>query len=182
MGQLRRRAGVFAALGRLRLRDLATPEIVAGVVLGAGGGVLAAQKLDVAERVTVAGDFLAMTPALVGVVFAGLSLVVALLSDSYMAYLEDAPDGLVGFLGNFILAIGGLVTTLVACVAYRATATALPTGVEPWFFGTLAVLFGLSSLDIIALARSVLMHGLAKARAAKLTALEPRREARNRAL
>ena len=48
---------------------------------------------------------------------------------------------------------------------------------EEWFFGVISVLFFTATLDVVALARSILMHGVARARKLKIRDLE---EARNR--
>jgi hypothetical protein len=77
-----------------------------------------------------------------------------------------------------MLVIGIQVTTVVGAVGYRAFANLLPKGLEPWLFGALAALFLMSALEVVALARSVVMHGLARAKLREITDLSDARENR----
>lgn len=119
MNSPRRQVGFWPTVGRLRLRDLKSPEIVFGLLLGGGGALAAIRNSAVPARVLVAGDFLLLTPALVGVVFAALALVVALMSDTYLRVLRSVEGGLIEFLGPFMIVIGIQVGTLIGSVAYR---------------------------------------------------------------
>jgi MFS family permease len=177
MGRLRREFGFWRSLGRMRLSDLMTPEVVSGVLIGAG---LAAALDDVATRSVregVAGDYLVIAGALLGIVFAGFALVIALLSDDYLRWLDETDNGVTGFLSPFIVSVGLQVATLIGAVLYRAIAAQLPRTAEEWCFGVVSVLFFTATLDVVALARSVLMHGVARARGLKIRDLE---SARNR--
>lgn len=160
----RRRFGFWAAVGSLRIRDLVGVESVSGVLLGVGLGVFMWHERGVTDRIGLAGDFLALTPALLGVVFAGFALVVSILSDGYIRLLATAPSGIVGFLRPFMLAIGLQVAVLMGAIGYRATAQGIPETIEPWVFGALSVGFTCALLDLVALARSVLMHGVTRAK------------------
>ena len=180
MGRLRREVGFWASVGRLRVGDLWSPEIIGGVLLGVGAGVLAERYTQVDARVTIAGDFMAPAATLIGVVFAALALVVALMSDEYLRMLGSVKGGVLAFLGNFMLVIGLLVGSLLSAVVYRATAARLPTAVEQWAFGALAVLFAVSTLEVVALTRSVLMHGLARGRLLEVSDLDAQRDQRRR--
>ena len=150
------------------------------MVVGVAGSIFLVKRTDHAARIAFAGDILSLTAALVGVVFAALALVVALLSESYLRLLnsEDGEQGLLAFLSPFMLVIGMQVTTVVGAVAYRAFASLVPKGLEPWLFGALAALFLMSALEIVALARSVVMHGLARAKLREITDLAEARENR----
>jgi hypothetical protein len=175
MAKLRREFGFWGSLGRMRLSDLATPEVVAGVLIGAG---LAAALDNVATRsarLAVAGDYLPIAGALLGIVFAGFALVIALMSDDYIRWLEETDSGVTGFLSPFMVSVGLQVAALVGSVIYRATADQLPRTAELWFFGIISVLFFTAALDIVALARSVLMHGVARARGLKIRDLQTAR-------
>lgn len=177
MGSLRREVGFWGSVGRLRLADLATVEILGGAVLGIAGAVLMVRTLDVGSRISVAGDYLQLVSALLGIVFAGLALVVALISENYLRLLNQGPNGILGFLSPFMIAIGLQVATVLAAVAYRASALKLSgRAVESWAFGVVTVLFVVAALDVVALARSVLMHGLARARLQEVTDLQSERE------
>jgi hypothetical protein len=76
-----------------------------------------------------------------------------------------------------MVSVGLQVGALVGTVLYRALADQLPHIAEEWFFGVVSVLFFTATLDVVALARSVMMHGVARARSLKVSDLEA---ARNR--
>lgn len=182
MGSLRREVGFWKSVGRLHLSDLVTPEIGGGALLGAGAAVLLVGLADVKTRVVVAGDYLTLTPALLGVVFASLALVVALMSDDYLRQLNDAKGGLLDFLSPFMLVIGLQVGTLVGTVGFRAFAERMPTTAGNWAFGVVTVLFVISTLEVISLGRNVLMHGLARGRLQEITDLGSERERKRRSV
>lgn len=176
MGRLRREVGFWGSVGRLHLSDLFTIEIGGGIVLGVAASVVLVREVDLTARQGLAGDYLALTPALLGVVFAALALVVALMSDAYMRHLRTATGGVLAFLGPFMLVIGLQVGTLLLTVGYRAFSAELPTEAEHWFFGVVTTLFAVSSLEVVALARSVLMHGLARSRFEEVANLDTARQ------
>lgn len=171
MGQLRREVGFWSAVGRMHFRALVSAEIGGGIVLGVAGSLWMLRSATLAERSQLVGDFLPLVGALLGIVFAALALVVALLSDEYLKYLEEVGAGVLAFLSPFMFAVGLQVAVLIGSVAYRASAEALPPDAEAWCFGALTTLFAIAALDIVALARSIMMHGVARARTRKVTAL-----------
>lgn len=181
MGSLRRRLGFWSAVGTMRLRDLAAPEIFGGLVLGVSGSILLINFATLAERRAVAGDLLTIAGALVGVVFAGFALVIALLSDDYLKWLDSSDSGIVGFLSPFLISIGLQVGSVLSTVIYRALADQVPAAVEHWAFGVACVLFSVAILDVVALARSVLMHGVARSRTLKVRDLGDERARRSQA-
>jgi hypothetical protein len=71
-----------------------------------------------------------------------------------------------------MVSVGFQVGALLGAVLYRATADHLPPTAEKWTFGVISVLFFIATLDVVALARSVLMHGVARAESLKTTDLE----------
>lgn len=180
MGSLRREVGFWAAVGRLRLRDLLTWEIAGGAVVGAAASVLLVRNTGLASREDLAGDYLSLTPALLGVVFAALALVVALMSDSYLRLLRGTGEGVLAFLGPFMVVIGLQVGTILAVVAYRAFSGLVSLQAEHWLFGVVTALFAVSTLEVVSLARNVLMHGLARGRLEEVTNLTAEREARQK--
>lgn len=119
-----------------------------------------------------AGDFQTLSGALVGVVFAAFALVVGLMSDRYVLWLSRGPDGVRGFLGPFLVSVGVQVSSLLLDVIYRALGRALPSPYEPVLFGAAAVLFAYAALDVVALAKTVLAHGVTRAEAAEIAELE----------
>jgi hypothetical protein len=176
MGKLRREFGFWGSLGRMHLSDLVTVEAVSGLLIGAG---LAAALDNVATRsarIGVAGDYLALAGALLGIVFAGFALVIALMSDDYIRWLQETDSGVAGFLSPFMISVGLQIATLIGAVVYRAIADQLPRSAELWFFGVVSVLFFTAALDIIPLARSVLLHGVARARGLQVRDLEAARK------
>lgn len=168
--------GFWGAVGRLRLSDVVSVENVSSLVLGGAGALVLVLNTSSATRHGVAGDYLAIAAALVGVVFAGLALVVALLSESYMKLLAESTSGVTGFLSPFMIAIGLQVGSLLISVAYRALGE-LPAfvPVEPWFFGAATVLFVTSCLEVIVLARNVFMHARLRVKQQTVTLLEQQR-------
>lgn len=179
MADLRRKFGFWGAVGSLRLRDLAAPEFAWGLALGGGAAWYMVRFHDLDARVALAGDYLSITPALLGVVFAGFALVIALMSDAYIRLLQSTSGGALGFLRPFIIATGIQVGTLIGAVWYRAMASDLVPGAEPWVFAAVSILFAVSALDVVALARSVLMHGIARAAHLEIDDLSQKRERRS---
>jgi len=175
MARLRREFGFWGSLGRMHLSDLATTEAIAGLLIGAGLAAALDNVSTLSARLAVAGDYLPIAGALLGIVFAGFALVIALMSDDYIRWLEETDSGVTGFLSPFMVSVGLLVTTLVGTVVYRAIAVQLPRTVELWLFGVVSVLFFTAALDIVALARSVMFHGVARARGLKLRDLQSAR-------
>jgi MFS family permease len=179
MGSLRRQYGFWGSLGRMQFRDLKAPEIVSGVLIGAGLAVTLAYVDNLAGRRAVSGDYLVISGALLGIVFAAFALVIALMSDAYLRWLEDNQSGIVPFLSPFMVSVGLQVGALLGAVLYRATASHMPGTAEKWFFGVISVLFFTAALDVVALARMVLLHGIARARGLQIQDLSAAR-GRNR--
>lgn len=178
MGEQRRKVGFWNAVGHLRVSDLFTVESAASVVLGAGLGVWMFWGGDLTARTALASNFLAVAAALLGIVFAGLALVVALLSEAYLRLLGSGENGLLGFFRPFMLAIGLQVFTVIGTVVYLAVAGQLGAAspewlrnVEPWAFGVLAVCFLASCLELVVLTRSVLLHALLRSELSGVTDL-----------
>ncbi|ORV21101.1 hypothetical protein AWB98_02125 [Mycolicibacterium conceptionense] len=148
---------------------MATIELGGALIIGVAAGIYLERHTQLPERTAIAGDILSLTSALLGVVFAALALVVALLSESYLRLLNHDRDGVLLFLSPFMLAIGIQVSAVIGAVLYRAFASLMPHGLEIWIFGALVVLFLMGALAVVALARSVIMHGLARARLQEVT-------------
>lgn len=169
MSQLRRRFGFWNALGGLSLKKLFwSPEFIGAAIIGGGGAFTLLQVTKLSERVAVAGDALVLTGALLGIVFAGFALVVSLLSDSYLRWLDETEAGVEGFFGPFIVAIGMQVAVLLGALGYRAAATDLPKEVERWTFAIVVFLFVFATLDVVALGRDVFAHGVTRARGLRI--------------
>jgi hypothetical protein len=147
-------------------------EALAALVIGIGGGVLIAKFANVDQRVAAAGDFQALAGALAGVVFAGFALVVGLLSDRYVLWLQKSGDGLPGFLGPFVVGVGLQITSLLLSIAYRVVGKAIPSPWEAVTFAVVMAIFVYAALDVVALARTVFAHAVTKAEVAEIEQLE----------
>jgi hypothetical protein len=101
----RREFGFWRSLGRIRLSDLMTPEVVSGVLIGAGLAAALGNVATRSARTAVAGDYLLIAGDLLGIVFAGFALVIALLSDEYLRWLEETDSGVTGFLSPFLVSM-----------------------------------------------------------------------------
>jgi small-conductance mechanosensitive channel len=157
----------------MRLRAVFSTEIIVGAVIGVVCARLLVGNGTVTDRVGVAGDFLELSGALLGIVFAALALVVALISQEYLRHLDENTDGgVLAFLSPFMIAIGIQVAVFMGAIGYRAFAADLPEKWEHWVFSGVTVLFAVAALDVVALARNVLLHGLARARLLKVTDLQ----------
>lgn len=185
MGDQRREVGFWNAVGHLRVADLATIETAASLLIGAGLGVWMAVAAGLDARLQLASSFLTVVAALLAIVFAGLALVVSLLSDTYLRLLRSGQSGVIGFFRPFMLAIGLQVFTVIATVTYLAVASQLTDVMppwlfvaEPWVFGLLAVCFVGSCLELVVLTRSVLLHALLRSQLSEVTdlALEKQRK------
>jgi hypothetical protein len=162
--KLRRELGFWRALGSLRLGELlASPEVLWALLLGAGGATGLLFFTHVAERRGMAGDFLLLLGPLVGVVLAGLALVIALMSDSYLRLLSENKDGVLVFVRPFIIAIGVQIGALLGAVIYRIVAVHLPHRVEEVAFVVLCFLFVAAVLEVVALTRNLFGHAILRA-------------------
>src|SRR5271165_5823356 len=126
MSSLRRQFGFWRSLGRMQLSDLLAPEVIFGVLIGVGLAVTLDRAGSRAARAAVAGDYLAIAGALLGIVFAAFALVIALMSDEYLRWLDDTESGVLGFLSPFMVSVGLQVGALIGSVLYRSIADHLP--------------------------------------------------------
>lgn len=172
MGKLRREVGVWGSLTRPSLRDYFSLEYIASVVIGVVGTLLLVHFVATDKRVGMAGDFLSISAALVGVVVAAMALVVSLMSDEFIRFLEGADSEekpykfsfgtskILNFLAPFMVVIAIQIATVLSTVFYRAFASIVPSIWEHWIFGLVLVFFVLSCLEVITLARSIFMFAL----------------------
>jgi hypothetical protein len=93
-----------------------------------------------------------------------LAFVVALLSADYIRLLHKAgSEGILSFFRPFMLTLGLQVGTIMASIVYRAGASHARDSIESTAFAVTSGLFVLSLLQVVSLARSLLMHALARA-------------------
>jgi hypothetical protein len=160
----------------MKIRELFSLENIVSLLVGGGLASLLCLFASRSAREAIAGDYLAITGALLGVVFAGMALVVALMNDAYMRLLDETPNGLPGFLSPFMIALGIQVLTVLLSVGYRAFAGLLvPSGIEPWLFGLVTILFVSSCLEVVVLARTVFMHARLRVKMSKVVQIEQQR-------
>ena len=176
MGKLRNDVSFRTAVRRLRPADFLSFEAMSSLALGIGLALTLFLRADVTARINLAGIYLAVLAALLAIVFAGLALVAALLSEAYLRLLRTSDSGLLSFFRPFVLAVGVQTGTLVSAVLYYGTGQYWSPAVEPWLFGIVSVFFFASCLEIVVLTRSVLMHALLRSRLSKVIESEAKRD------
>lgn len=161
------KVGIWRAVGRLgdyKFRELVWPEVTFGLALGAGGTVALLRSTSIDDRIHAMGDVLALAGALLAVVFTALALVVSIPSTAYVRKMAQTPEGgMMRFLDPFLVAVGTQTTIVVLALVYRLGAKHVPPAVEhgAFYVAGFLVVFGL--LDVVALARSLVRHGLNRA-------------------
>jgi hypothetical protein len=161
----------FRAIGHYRFVDAVWPETVFGLVIGAGGAALAIQSTDIATRVKIAAEVLPIAGVLLAVTFAALAFVVAIPSGSYLRLLAETQDGgMRNFLDPFLVAVGAQVGLVLLAFGYRIFAASVPSSIDHVAFAGLGFLVVFAILDIAALARQLVLHGILRAREAVIEA------------
>ena len=158
------RVGVWRAVGRLgsyTVRELFWPEAVFGVIIGVGGSVAIIRGTKLTDRIQSVGDVLTLGGALLAVIFTALALVVSIPSTDYIRKMADTLNGgILRFLDPFMVAVGTQVAVLLFGFGYRLAAAHVPWKVEHAAFSVLAFLVVFGLLDVVALARSLVRHGV----------------------
>ncbi len=167
-----RKFGFWYIVFEYKKSKLIGKEGGAALVIGGIGGIEVVRLTSAAQRIATTGDFLTLIAALVGVVLAGFALVVAFLSDSYTLQLQKNPKGVRAFFAPFMINIGTDVGLLIGIIAYRAVATAIPHLLEKISFVILAIIFVFAALNIVALTRTVMAHGVTRAELISMEQLE----------
>lgn len=164
-----RPVGIWRALGDFKLKDALWPEGLLALIIGAGGSALVVGATTLDERVSTAGTLLVLAAGFFGVVFAALAIVVSLPSTSYLRMLQQMPEGgMRRFLDPFLVAVGTQVAIVLLSIAFRLVARDVTTWMEHVAFGVLGFLFVFGLLDIAALARQLVRHGIYRAMDAEL--------------
>jgi hypothetical protein len=155
-----------ARLGDYRLREVLWPEGLPALVFGAGGAVFLVGATSVSQRVAQMDSVVQLGAALLAVVFTALAIMVALPSGRYLQALQrDDPesDGMQRFLEPFLLTLGVQVAVVILALAYALAAPVVSAAVEHAAFYLLGFLVVYGLLDMVALARSVVRHGIGRA-------------------
>jgi hypothetical protein len=155
------------ALGGYSFSEVIWPEAFFGALIGGGGTVAVALSTRVSDRVGAVGDLVGVAIGLLAVIFAALAIIVALPASRYLNLLGETPDGgMRVFLDPFLVAVGTQIVLVFLTVGYRLLAVHVPAGVEHAAFYALGFLFAFGILDIGALARQLVRHGVFRAAAA----------------
>jgi hypothetical protein len=161
------KVGVWRALARLgdfKVRELIWPETICGLVVGGGGAVLIVRNTPLSDRMDVMGDVLALAGALLAVVFTALALVVSIPSVDYIRKMAETPGGgMIRFLDPFLVAVGTQAVVVLLALGYKLMAEHVSFQVEHAAFYVAGFLFVFGLLDVVALARSLVRHGLNRA-------------------
>jgi hypothetical protein len=159
----RKKFGFWYTIGEQNKLRLVGLEGLIALALGTGGSLALIRWTSLAQRTAIASDFLTFVSALLGIVLAGFALVVAFLSDSYTLQLQRNPRGVRAFFAPFMINIGIDVGFVIGTITYRAAAPFLPHAVEKTLFVVLCTCFIYTALNITALARAVMAHGVTRA-------------------
>jgi hypothetical protein len=155
----------LAGFGTARLVDILWPEGLPAILLGGGGAFLAVRATAVSTRASLAFTGALLAGALIAVSFASLAILVALPSSRYMrALAETTAGGMRVFLDPFLLAIGLQTGTVLLAFGYSLFAGHVARPIEHARFYVLGFLFVYILLDIGALARALVRHGVLRAR------------------
>ncbi|MDQ2873323.1 MAG: hypothetical protein M3Y33_00215 [Actinomycetota bacterium] len=168
----RKKMGFWYAMGHLDAIQLIGIEGVFALLVGIPGSLILNHIDKVADRINVAADYLSIVGALLGVVFAAFALVIAFLSDSYILQLRKNPKGVSAFFVPFTVNIGVEVGLVIGVVAYKAAANHLTRVYEQAYFVVISVMFIYALLNVMALARNVMAHGVTRAEMAEIEKLE----------
>ena len=145
----RREASFLKALADSSLASLLWPEGTLATVIGVGGALALHHWVSLDNRLSLVGDSLVLVASLLGIVFAGFALLIALLSDEYALVLDQAKGGIISFLRPFILAVGMQVITLLLALSYVTVARRVPRTAEFVLFVVWAFLFVYVLTDVV---------------------------------
>lgn len=161
--------GVWRAIGGLgnyRLKQLLWPEGLPALVIGVGGAVAILSATNTADRAHFMGTLVQLSGTLLAIVFTALAILVALPAERYLRALqrdEADSDGMRHFLDPFLVAVGTQIAILILASAHGLVASNLSRGVEHAVFCAIGFLLIYGLLDIAALARSLVRHGVLRA-------------------
>lgn len=158
--------GVWRAVGDLKLRQVLWPEGLPSIALGVGGAVLAIQATATATRVSAVTSLIVLAGALLAICFTALAILVSLPSARYLRAMAEGDGGARVFLDPFLIAVGTQLAIIVVGLAYQLFAEHVARPVEHIAFCLLAWLFVFGLLDVAALARSLVKHGILRSLAA----------------
>jgi hypothetical protein len=167
--------GIWRALGEFKLKEALFPEGLLAAIIGGGGAALVVRGTELSDRTGAMGEVLALAGAFLAVVFTALAIVVSLPSTSYLRMLGQTPEGgMRRFLDPFLVAVGTQIAILLLAFAYRLVGADVAWWVEHVGFYLIGFLFVFGVLDLAALARSLVRHGIYRAEDAAIDESEQR--------
>ena len=125
-----------------------------------------AHVTDISNHLSVAGDYLAIIGALLGVVIAGFAIAAALLDEKFARAMRDHSISSYDVLRHFLIEGGILIGSLAASIVYRSIAVAVGgtnKTAEECLFGaaTFLCFWGLfGALELMKLVLSVAVTGV----------------------
>jgi hypothetical protein len=129
--------------------------------------LLISSKLNLIQRHSIAGDYLLIIIATLGIVFATLTLFAAFLSDDYLHFLSTGKHGadeILNFFAPYTFAIGIQVWTIFGIAIYRAFDPFPSNHTDKFWFAFLTFLFIFEILDFLVLSRDFLGHAYLRAK------------------
>lgn len=166
--------GIWRAIGEFKLKEAVWPEGVVALALGGGGAAIVIGLTKPGARADAMSDVLVLAGAFLAVIFTALAIVVSLPSNRYLRMLDETPDGGIRrFLDPFLVGVGTQLAIVLLAVAYRLVSADVAKWIEHVAFGLVGFLFVFGVLDIAALARQLVRHGLLRAAEAGLPEDEP---------
>ena len=163
------KVGVWRAilgLGNLSAKRVLWPEGLPALLIGGGGAVLVVRATSVSTRASATDALVVLAGALLAVSFAALAIVVSLPSSRYLRALSEVRGGIQTFLDPFLVAIGTQLAIILLALGYELFAPHIPWAVEHGTFYVLGFVFVFGLLDVAALARSLVRHGILRSMAA----------------
>jgi hypothetical protein len=163
------KVGIWRAvlsLGDLRVKQLLWPEGLPALVLGGGGAFLVVRATSLSTRVAATGNLVVLAGALLAISFTALAIVVSLPSSHYLRAMAQGQGGIQAFLDPFLVAVGTQLALILLAFGYQMFAAHVARPVEHACFYALGFLLMFGLLDVGALARSLVRHGILRSRAA----------------
>lgn len=164
MSSLRREVGFLKAVRETGLKSFMVPEGVLALLIACIATIWLCAEASVYDRLDVADASLRIIAPLLGVVLAALTFVISFASDDYLRHLKSSSSGVIAFYRPFIFAIGIEILTLILIVVYSAMAAKILAVLEYSIFGLMCFFVTYSILNVLAVARNVVMHALLRAR------------------
>lgn len=163
------KVGIWRAvlgLGNARVKHLLWPEGLPGLLLGGGGAFLVVRATSLSTRVVATGNLVVLAGALLAISFTALAIVVSLPSSHYLRAMARGKRGIQAFLDPFLVAVGTQLGLILLALGYQLFAAHVARPIEHVAFYALGFLLVFGLLDIGALARSLVRHGILRSWAA----------------